>query len=70
MNPLALAPSFCGSGAGSPTRLFRSQLLRINSLEGSLGFSGSVLTSVTDVSTVGGTVNVTGSPVYRLRTRA
>lgn len=41
-----------------------SQLLRINSLEGSLAFSGSVLTGVTDVSTVGGTVNVTGSPVY------
>lgn len=41
-----------------------SQLLRINSLEGSLAFSGSVLTGVTDVSPVAGTVTVTGSPVY------
>jgi len=41
-----------------------NQLLRINSLEGSLAFSGAVLTGVTDVSPVGGTVTVTGSPVY------
>ncbi len=41
-----------------------NQLLRINSLEGSLAFSGAVLTGVTDVSPVGGTVNVTGSPTY------
>jgi len=41
-----------------------NQLLRINSLEGSLAFSGAVLTGVTDVSPVAGTVNVTGSPVY------
>lgn len=41
-----------------------NQLLRINSLEGSLAFSGAVLTGVTDVSAVGGTVTVTGSPVY------
>ena len=41
-----------------------SQLLRINSLEGSLAFSGSVLTGVTDVSAAGETVTVTGSPVY------
>ena len=40
------------------------QLLRINSLEGSLAFSGAVLTGVTDVSGAGETVTVTGSPVY------
>ena len=41
-----------------------SQLLRINSLEGSLTGSGGVLTGVTDVSGAGETVTVTGSPVY------
>ncbi len=41
-----------------------NQLLRINSLEGSLAHSGAVLTGVTDVSPVGGTVTVTGSPTY------
>jgi len=41
-----------------------NQLLRINSLEGSLAHSGAVLTGVTDVSAVGGTVTVTGSPTY------
>ncbi len=41
-----------------------NQLLRINSLEGSLAFSGAVLTGVTDVSGAGETVTVTGSPVY------
>ena len=41
-----------------------NQLLRINSLEGSLAFSGGTLTGVTDVSGAGQTVTVTGSPVY------
>ena len=41
-----------------------NQLLRFNSLEGSLAFSGAVLTGVTDVSPAGETVTVTGSPVY------
>lgn len=63
MNPLARA-IIRGAGSGFTYASVPSQLLRINSLEGSLGFSGSVLTSVTDVSAVGGTVNVTGSPVY------
>lgn len=40
------------------------QLLRLNSREGSLGFSGSVLTSVTDVSGAGAAFSLTGSPVY------
>ena len=41
-----------------------NQLLRINSLEGSLAFSGGTLTGVTDVSGAGQTVTVTGSPTY------
>lgn len=65
MNPLARAIIRCAAAPAAFTYDdIPDQLLRINSLEGSLGFSGSVLTSVTDVSTVGGTVNVTGSPVY------
>ena len=55
------------AGGGPPPFSYAdipNQLLRINSLEGSLAFSGAVLTGVTDVSPVGGTVNVTGSPTY------
>lgn len=40
------------------------QLIRINSLEGSLSFSGGVLTGVTDVSGQGETVTVASSPAY------
>lgn len=67
MNPLARAIMACAQASGPPPFSYDdipNQLLRINSLEGSLGFSGGTLTSVTDVSTVGGTVNVTGSPTY------
>jgi hypothetical protein len=44
------------------------QLIRINSLEGSLGFSGATLTSVTDKSAAAQTVNVTSSPTYNATT--
>ncbi len=53
-----------GAGATFSYNDIPNQLLRINSLEGSLAFSGAVLTGVTDVSPAGETVTVTGSPVY------
>lgn len=62
MNPLARA-IIRGSGAGFTYASVPSQLLRVNGLEGSFGFSGSVLTSVTDLA-LGGTVTVSGSPTY------
>lgn len=64
MNPLARA--IMGRAGATPFSYddIPNQLLRINSLEGSLAFSGAVLTGVTDVSPVGGTVTVTGSPTY------
>jgi hypothetical protein len=65
VNPLARAII---RGAAAPAAFtyddIPDQLLRINSLEGSLAFSGAVLTGVTDVSGAGETVTVTGSPVY------
>ena len=65
MNPLARAIIRCAAAPAAFTYDdIPDQLLRINSLEGSLAFSGSTLTGVTDVSPVGGTVTVTGSPVY------
>jgi len=65
MNPLARAIMRSAGGAAPFAYSdIPNQLLRINSLEGSLVFSGAVLTGVTDVSPVAGTVNVTGSPVY------
>ena len=67
MNPLARA-IIASAGASAPPAFsyddIPDQLLRINSLEGSLAFSGAVLTGVTDVSGAGETVTVTGSPVY------
>ena len=53
-----------GASVGFSYSDIPDQLLRINSLEGSLATDGVVLTGVTDVSPVGGTVTVTGSPTY------
>ena len=64
MNPLARAIMACSGAPPFSYADIPDQLLRINSLEGSLAFSGAVLTGVTDVSPVGGTVTVTGSPTY------
>ena len=65
MNPLARAIIRCAAAPAAFTYDdIPDQLLRINSLEGSLAFSGAVLTGVTDVSGAGETVTVTGSPVY------
>lgn len=63
---LAHAGLIAQAGASAPFSYadIPNQLLRINSLEGSLAFSGAVLTGVTDVSGAGQTVTVTGSPVY------
>lgn len=55
------------AGASAPAFSYDDipdQLLRINSLEGSLAHSGAVLTGVTDVSGAGQSITVTGSPVY------
>lgn len=67
MNQLARAIMACAQASGPPPFSYDdipNQLLRINSLEGSLAFSGAVLTGVTDVSPAGETVTVTGSPTY------
>lgn len=67
MNQLARA-IIASAGASAPAPFayddVAAQLVRINSLEGSLGFSGGTLTSVTDASAAAATLTVSGSPTY------
>jgi hypothetical protein len=67
-NDDALTTAFFGALTPPAPRLdyddVGAQLIRINSLEGSLAFSGGTLTGVTDMSPAGETITVEGAPDY------